>query len=40
MQTAVNAAPTAEEGERVRRAITALVSAGITCGHLACRICN
>jgi integrase len=35
MQTAVNAAPTAGEGERVRRAISALVSAGITGGYLA-----
>jgi integrase len=35
MQTAVNAAPTAGEGERVRRAISALVGAGITGGYLA-----
>jgi integrase len=35
MQTAVNTAPTAGEGERVRRAISALVSAGITGGYLA-----
>jgi integrase len=35
MQAAVNAAPTAGEGERVRRAISALVSAGITGGYLA-----
>ena len=35
MQAAVNATPTAGEGERVRRAISALVSAGITGGYLA-----
>jgi integrase len=35
MQTAVNAAPTAGEGDRIRRAISALVSAGITGGYLA-----
>jgi integrase len=34
MQEAVNAAPTAGEGDRVRRCISALVSAGITGGYL------
>jgi hypothetical protein len=35
MQAAVNAAPTAKEGARVRRCISALVGAGITGGYLA-----
>src|SRR5258708_9308666 len=35
MQAGVNAAPTAKEGARVRRCISALVSAGITGGYLA-----
>ena len=35
MQAAVNAAPTAGEGARVRRCISALVGAGITGGYLA-----
>jgi hypothetical protein len=35
MQAAVNAAPTAGEGARLRRCISALVSAGITGGYLA-----
>jgi integrase len=34
MQAAVNAAPTAGEGARLRRCISALVSAGITGGYL------
>jgi integrase len=34
LQEAVNAAPTAGEGDRVRRCISALVSAGITGGYL------
>jgi integrase len=34
MQAAVNAAPTAGEGARVRRCISALVTAGITGGYL------
>jgi integrase len=34
MQEAVNAAPTAGEGDRVRRCISALVNAGITGGYL------
>jgi integrase len=34
MQAAVNAAPTAKEGARLARAISALVSAGITGGYL------
>ncbi len=35
MQAAVNAAPTAQEGARLRRCISALVTAGITGGYLA-----
>src|SRR5258708_142435 len=35
MQAAVNAAPTAQEGARLRRCISALVGAGITGGYLA-----
>ena len=35
MQAAVNAAPTAKEGARVHRCVSALVSAGITGGYLA-----
>jgi hypothetical protein len=35
MQQIVNAAPTAGEGERVRRMISALVTAGIEAGYLA-----
>ena len=35
MQAAVNAAPTAGEGARVRRCVSALVRAGITGGFLA-----
>jgi hypothetical protein len=35
MQVAVNAAPTAGEGDRVRRCISALVNAGIAGGYLA-----
>jgi hypothetical protein len=35
MQAAVNAAPTAGEGARVRRCVSALVGAGITGGYLA-----
>ena len=34
LQEAVNAAPTVGEGDRVRRCISALVSAGITGGYL------
>jgi integrase len=34
MQRAVNAAPTAKEGERLRRCISALVTAGIAGGYL------
>jgi integrase len=34
LQEAVNAAPTAGEGDRVRRCISALVSAGIAAGYL------
>ena len=34
LQEAVNAAPTAKEGDRVRRCISALVSAGIAGGYL------
>jgi hypothetical protein len=34
LQDAVNAAPTAKEGDRVRRCISALVSAGIAGGYL------
>jgi integrase len=34
MQTAVNAAPTASEGDRVRRCVSALVHAGIASGYL------
>jgi hypothetical protein len=34
MQRIVNAAPTAEEGDRVRRMISALVTAGIDAGYL------
>ena len=37
MQRVVNAAPTAKEGERVRRMISALVTAGIEGGYLASR---
>jgi hypothetical protein len=35
MQQIVNAAPTAGEGDRVRRMISALVTAGIAGGYLA-----
>ena len=35
MQAVVNAAPTAQEGARLRRCISALVTAGITGGYLA-----
>ena len=35
MQAAVNAAPTAQEGRRVRAMISALTGAGITGGYLA-----
>jgi hypothetical protein len=35
MQAVVNAAPTASEGERLRRCLSAMVTAGITGGYLA-----
>jgi hypothetical protein len=35
MQAVVNAAPTAKEGERLRRCLSAMVTAGITGGYLA-----